>query len=509
MNIFFSGCSLEDYFFISNNKNNTKKQISPQKQVIKKEKIGQAKFEETDCFVDLAEDKKNNFKCGFLIVPENRDKPDKKIKIAVLIFKAQDKSKLDPIVYLAGGPGMSALKNEFDFWKNYPSINAKQDFILFEQRGIGFSEPALECPSYGEAYIKALQESNTQKKILLVKKAILNCRKEYQQKGINLNFYKSADSAKDLEDLRITLNYQKLNLLGSSYGTRLALTTIRDYPQSIKSALLDSVLPIEANLNIENTIQFQLFLQNIFKECAADSFCNKKYPNLEQVFFEILDDLAKNPFKLEIINAKESGFMEMPFDDSQFLQVVYRSISAIHPIEHFPKLIYQIKNKDFNEVKQLLFVETILADFISAGAHFAINCNEELPFEQNLPAKKDIYPQIGKYFSKEENMYFSICQSWPSAIDPQQSIENKPFKTNIPILIFSGRDDFITPFSWSQEIAKNSSNIQHLIFNQTMHVTFQFQAKCAIEIIKNFFQDPQKEINQSCVNEIPTKRSWQ
>jgi len=61
--------------------------------------------------------------------------------------------------------------------------------------------------------------------------------------GVNLSAYNTQESAADIEDLRIALGYQQLNLYGVSYGSLLVLDTMRFFPQSVRSAVIDGVVP--------------------------------------------------------------------------------------------------------------------------------------------------------------------------------------------------------------------------------------------------------------------------
>src|SRR5690606_39073830 len=99
-------------------------------------------------------------------------------------------------------------------------------------RGTGYSQPFLGCYGDEEA------EDNLAYARL--------CHADLTAQGIRLNAYTSAENAADIADLRVALGYEQVNLYGISYGTRLALTIMRDHPQGIRSVVLDSVYPPDA-----------------------------------------------------------------------------------------------------------------------------------------------------------------------------------------------------------------------------------------------------------------------
>ena len=89
--------------------------------------------------------------CGYLVVPETRaqpNSPEVSLAIAVLVSPNPD-AAADPLVYLAGGPGASALL-EVGEWAQSP-FRAQRDIILIDQRGVGYSFPALECEDFADA----------------------------------------------------------------------------------------------------------------------------------------------------------------------------------------------------------------------------------------------------------------------------------------------------------------------------------------------------------------------
>src|SRR6185503_15624183 len=98
-------------------------------------------------------------------------------------------------------------------------------------------------------------------------------------KGVDPASATSAENAADVNDLRLALGYDQWNLYGVSYGTRLALTVVRDYPQSVRSVILDSVYPLQVNLYTDLPENFDRALKVLFETCAADADCSSTYPD--------------------------------------------------------------------------------------------------------------------------------------------------------------------------------------------------------------------------------------
>ena len=222
--------------------------------------------------------------CGYLVVPEDRSQPNgRTIRLMVAKYPARSPEKRpDPVVYLAGGPGDIAPLEingliAADFIRN-------RDIYVVSQRGTMFSEPALTCAAaddFARELLGLRFYSEATKRAHLA--ATETCHRELAITGAKLSAYKSTESAADFADLRKVLGFIKWNIYGTSYGSYLAQTLMRDHPEGIRSVVLDSVLPTTYNV-AENWQNARDGFDNIFQACAAEPTCNAAHPHLEQTF---------------------------------------------------------------------------------------------------------------------------------------------------------------------------------------------------------------------------------
>lgn len=221
--------------------------------------------------------------CGYLTVAESR-RPfnGKTIALAVAIVRSPNPAP-DPVVFLTGGPGEAALSLTPLIIQSFAPVLAQRDLILVDQRGTGFSQPSLDCVTSANMteagfMLGVTQESERPFFLQLVTEALIECGLEYESEGVDLSAYNSVENAADLEDLRIALGYETWNLFGASYGTRLALTAMQYRPETIRSAVLDSTYPLQANFHTDTFLSFNRSLTRLFDACAADPDCNAVYP---------------------------------------------------------------------------------------------------------------------------------------------------------------------------------------------------------------------------------------
>src|SRR5690606_12963773 len=124
-----------------------------------------------------------------------------------------------------------------------------RDLIVFDQRGMGLSQPSLDCPEVAAAVYTLLgQVQPPEVRREAAEAAHTTCYQRLTGAGIHLTQYNSAETAADINDLRLALGYDQVNLYGVSYGSRLALTAMRDYPHAVRSATLDSTVPLEVDM---------------------------------------------------------------------------------------------------------------------------------------------------------------------------------------------------------------------------------------------------------------------
>src|SRR5205085_9479322 len=144
----------------------------------------------------------------------------------------------DPLFFLAGGPGQAATEAFVPLQNAFDKINRIHDIVLVDQRGTGGSN-ALRCPAAtNELEIDTLPE---------VTAAAAAC---LPQLTGDPRFYTTSLAMDDLDQVRAALGYDRVDLYGVSYGTRAALTYLRQYPARVRAVILDGVVPQDEPLGL-------------------------------------------------------------------------------------------------------------------------------------------------------------------------------------------------------------------------------------------------------------------
>lgn len=444
-----------------------------------------------------------NVRCGYLTVPENRADPaGRTIRLHVAIFPSRSANPLpDPVVYLEGGPGGNPLElAPFTFQPWFSDLAVERDVIIFDQRGTGYSEPALDCPEFIDLSYELLDQDLTREEgAARSLEAIEACRDRLEAEGIDLSAYTSAANAADLEDLRLALGYEQWNLYGISYGTRLALTAMRDFPDGIRSAILDSPYPpqvSQADLPGGADRAFDL----LFAACANDPDCAAAYPDLEQVFYEMVDRLEAEPVLVPVVNPFTGRMYELLFDGETLVGTLFDLLYQTSEIPFIPALIYAAyQDGDFTQLADAAMLDLYTADFVSYGMYYSVNCADEVSFStrDELEAANAAFPeQLGAIGSE---YVVDFCVAWGAGAAPP--IENEPVTSSIPTLIMAGEFDPITPPEYGREAAETLPNSYVFEFPGMGHGV-SVDDPCPRVILLAFLNDPTTAPPAACIGEM-------
>jgi pimeloyl-ACP methyl ester carboxylesterase len=423
--------------------------------------------------------------CGYLIVPENRSRNDSRsIQLAVAIVRAPRAGQQPPVLYLAGGPGSSAL-DEFlgdpEGW-NYPFLQTR-DLILLDQRGTGYSFPTLDCPELADADFTA---GNPEQE----------CHSRLRAEGIDLTAYNSAENGADVADLRRALAYDEWDLLGISYGTRLALVVMRDQPQGIRSVVLDSPFPPNANTPVDEALNTWESLQTLFADCQADAYCRQNYPNLERVFLDTVADLNDQP----------AGDL---FGDDFFFAIT-QALNDTGSIPLLPWVIYAVSDGNYDALDEIASGEGFGRRYQdepdrsdSEGMYNSVICRDEYAFGNYEAAEAALTavapPEIEAALLQGVSELFQTCAYWGAG--RAAPIEDAAVHSDIPTLILVGQYDHATPPKWGYLTAETLSRAYLYDFPGGGHSLIS-SGDCAVDLITQFYDNPLAAPNVRCVDEI-------
>ena len=225
--------------------------------------------------------------CGTLVVPENRSNPEARL-IALLLMHIQATAvdPAEPVFWLAGGPGQSNMR--FSHQQDLTALLKNHDFVLVGYRGVDGSV-VLDCPEISQALKNPPGDLLSDAALASYGTAAAQCGTRLQSEGIDLEGYSMSETIDDMEDARRALGYERINLLGASYGTRLAMIYEWLYPDS-----LGRVGMIEVNTPgqfVWETEVIESQLADYGQLCAEDAYCHARTSDLIETRRGLANDM--------------------------------------------------------------------------------------------------------------------------------------------------------------------------------------------------------------------------
>lgn len=447
--------------------------------------------------------------CGFVVVPENRSQPFSEansIRLAIEVLRiAGVRYTQPPTFLLGGGPGQDVVGLFVDTFQDYQYILdngypseqyighlrdmkefkavmdlfvadlQQREFVIFDQRGSGYSRPSLKC--HGEDWDV--------------------CRRRLVTSGVDIASFNTLENVRDVDDIRLALGYDQINLQGGSYGTRLALEILRQYPQNVRSAVLDGVAPPQVNWATEMVTRYGDALKVLFNHCREDPACDAAYPDLETVFYTLIERLNADPIGVQV------GERNLSMHGDDLRDLVWNALYDYNKIRFLPMLIGQASQGRTKVWGQMLASAPAEPgeETIAWGMHFAVDCAERWAYERPqdlITASASLHPAIREavvhYFADT----FEICEQWNVPQAP--AYLHSAVKSDVPTLLVSGEFDPGTPPAFA-EIAAQTLNRHYTFVFPYMGHTDGFTNFCYSSVISTFLDDPAHAPDASCITQ--------
>jgi pimeloyl-ACP methyl ester carboxylesterase len=465
-----------------------------------------ATYEKADCRFQIPGGV--DIECGWLSVPENRSRSDSPlIKLHIAYIHSSNPSPAqDPVVILTGGPGVNAL-DSISYWMDLLSeVRANRDVILFDQRGVGYSQPSLNCPEVEQREYQDWTVNLSTAEFNNNYAAALNtCHDRLTASGVDLSAYNSVENASDVADLRKALGIAEWNLYGRSYGTRLALTIMRDHPEGIRSVILDSVYPPQVSFYETMAADFERSLDLVFARCAADPKCNQAYPNLGNDFYTVVDQLDATPVSYYVFHPSENNKMyTVLLNGDRFISTVVNLLYDSENISVLPRIVKQFMKGITSSFQPFMPGTVFSDDSLSEAMYFSVNCNDEIPsnsMEILNKVEKSLNPRLVEAIDAQS--FFQMCSPRSSYKPPSR--ENKIVKSDIPTLVLSGEFDPVTPPDWGRETAEALSRSQFFEFPGFTHDVLGSGSDgglCTTGMVTAFLENSTVPVDASCIDSL-------
>jgi pimeloyl-ACP methyl ester carboxylesterase len=460
------------------------------------------RFEVTECWFSKPV---GAVECGYLVVPENRrNAGGKTVRVAVATIKATLGVRYpEPVVIVGGGPGYPIGLDDDGllYWRHLirrtPALQ-QRDVILFEQRGVGRSEPSLDCDEVDRlgtdvrwlaTYDAAAIEADFA--------ATIACRDRLLRDGVDLSGYSGVAFAADLADLRRALGYDPWNLVGTSYGTRIALTAMRDHPDGLRAVVMDSVDPLEGQYLERYWTTARTTLDRVFALCEASVACRESYSDSGTRFHDVVEHMNASPVVVDIPATANGSAMSLPVGgwmvgDMTLHLLAYSDWTMVIA---YVDAVSSGNSRLIESTGEFIAAKYADAEQFSDGVHLSAICQEEFPFSDPAAVRKDFRTFSDLLGLDLPDTLPHQCDAWPVPKAPAS--ENAPFSSEIPALLLAGTLDYITPPDYARLVHERLQNSYLIEFPNWGHDVIGTNY-CGPIVLNEFLNHPDRQPSSWC-----------
>lgn len=387
-------------------------------------------------------------------------------RLAVLRLPGGPEAMDSPLVYLSGGPGVSAFNGAF---LKVPLTDVIP-VIAINQRGAYLSQPDLFPIATDETVIDIQERLGG-------------------QDGIDFNTINTRHNAADILDVMTALGYtEPFNLWGTSYGTMLAQEVIRQAPERVRAAVLDGVVTMDQPQWTTIAQGFADALQALFDDIAGHPQASRFYPAFREQFFSFAAGLAPE---------NREAFFESVFQAMNLSRWGY--------IENLPAIIWRACHGDraaLEEVGAVRLPEILppAGVPISANMYYATLRQDFLPFETMATAEgllASVPFPLNEHGYAYSRYQYVFSEDW-AFLEPAPASFRTPVREEVPVLVLNGTYDTQTGMAGARHVAAHLPNAT-LVELPTIGHAVLFGGEAVSALAREFLMDPLRPVDTSAV----------
>lgn len=429
-------------------------------------------------------------RCGKLEVFEDREaRSGRRIELGISVVPARNRAREpDPIVIFAGGPGQGASALAAQVMPLFTRLNDVRDIVFLDQRGTGKSHP-LDCESSEPQSLQAMFEDAMPERLV---------RECLEQLEADPRQYVTPLAVADLEEVRAALGYDKLNLWGGSYGTRVALEYLRRHPKHVRTVTLDGAAPATMKLPLSFVADGEAALKQMLDACDAQVRCRSTYPELRAAIAALRSQLSRRPVRTSIQDPRTGVRETIQVNENVFLSGLFRPLYVAEMASLLPYGVAAAASGDFNPLlAQNLEFTADISENLAVGMHLSVVCSEDVP----RITREEMDRLDASFFGRAlVDDFVRACRIWPRGKLPGDFYE--PVVSDVPALVLSGGIDPATPPRHGEAVVKSLRNARHVV---APHIGHGVSLRgCAPRLVESFIRTADaKGLDASCLERIP------
>jgi pimeloyl-ACP methyl ester carboxylesterase len=400
--------------------------------------------------------------------------------------------KREPVFFLAGGPGQSAMDVAAQAVAVTSRLSNLRDLVLVDQRGTGRSAP-LRCDEDDPALPLAEQLDPARQL-----RRLAACRQALQRLAHgDLRQYTTSIAMADLDAVRRAIGTSQVNLIGGSYGTRAALEYMRQFPYAVRRVVIDGVVPPDMALPASMSIDNQRALDAMFESCEREPACAVRHPRLRAQWSELLESL---PRPVTLAHPLSGRPEQLVLTRHILLNALRTPLYSPALTSALPQAIDEAAHGRLNMLLALsLSLGGRESPRVAAGMHFSVVCAEDVP--RMHKADERTGGDFGALFG---DLYRSVCADWPRGELPA-AFYTVPPATTATLLLSGGLDPVTPPRHGARVVKALGRKARHVEVSNAGHGIIALG--CMRDVLFRFIDadsdEAALEVDTACANGVP------
>lgn len=430
--------------------------------------------------------------CGQLSVAEDPARPDgRRIALNIAWVPAdEDGDNLpDPVFMLAGGPGQAATETYPQVAPAFREVVKNRGVLLVDQRGTGQSNP-LQCKDTDDS-AAALDEAAMSQAL---RAATERCR-DALSKQADLRFYTTTDAVRDLDAVRSAIGADSINLLGISYGTRVAQQYAMRHPDSTRTLVLDSVVPNGLILGNDFALNLEHALDLQFAQCEKLPACVEALGHPRAQLDALMAKLRRDPPLVDYRDAstgesKQERLQPAAVAGLMRMYAYMPLVSSLLPLE-----LAEAAHGRYAPLMALSKMLTAdLSQQMAMGMQLSVACSEDAFGLKSDPAAADTL--LGNSLPA---VLGTQCAVWPKGSMPADF--HQPLRSQVPTLVLEGELDPVTPPRYGKQVVGTLPNARLLVLRGQGHNVIG--AGCMPKLFAQFLDSKDaKSLDARCLDTL-------
>ena len=433
-------------------------------------------------------------KCGTLQVPENAAEPaGRQIALNIAwLAPANGTAAADPVFFLAGGPGQAATQHAASVRRMLGEVGKQRNIILVDQRGTGQSNP-LDCRAADGSplLLDPMKAPSDADSVAYTRQCIAGLAGRADPR-----FYATTDAVRDLDAVRGALGAATINLVGVSYGTRVAQQYASTYPEHTRSVVLDGVVPNELVVGGEfaSTLEDALGLQSA--QCRENPACAKRYPtDMRAQLRTVMATLRDAPVEVDYRDSRTNLARRDTITADAVASLAFMFSYVPQTASLLPLTVDEAAHGRYAPLMSLVQMSAEqMQGQMSRGMQWSVVCTEDAG--RYLPDPSATGTIIGSELSAA---FFAPCAQWPHVPAPAEF--SRPFASDLPVLLLSGELDPVTPPRYGEQVLAHLPHGRHLVLKGQGHNVSAIG--CLPKLLGQFLESADaKALDAACLDNL-------